>query len=463
MDTYALRTNVQVRLLDRAGVVGACIAGRFRIEALLARGATGRVYLAEQVGLGRKVAVKVLDLEAEQASGLDFSLRFAREAATLARLTHRNIVRVVDFGVWEGHTWLAMEYVDGITLHQALGAQAFTPARSVSLMLQVCGALADAHAQGVVHRDLKPSNLLLTAAGSAEEQVKLVDFGLVKDLQDPGLRTDLGTMMGSPRYMAPEQIREEDVDARVDIYALGVILQRCLTGSVPFDGVEPFAIMYAHLHTAPPSVVAEGVPPCLRWTVDRCLEKEAEDRFADVGELSAALERCASVLRGEAPWESQLHLREGRLVAEAPPRRRAPVSFRRGIQGAALAAAVLLGFALGQLPGEGSGVTPAPVQEAVDQELQVEPERGVPDSLVLPEEIELPALVTVASSSGRRMHRPLRSAPMRAVVTTDRGMITHASAEPEVDLAPDSPWAGAPAMAAHSSVEDPWATGASAP
>lgn len=458
MDTYTLRGNVRARLLDRTGIVGQCIAGRFRVKALLARGATGRVYLAEQEGLGRQVAVKVLDLEAELASGLDFARRFEREAETLARLKHPNIVRVIDFGIWEGRTWLAMEYVEGQTLHATLAEGRLPPERVVDVLLEVCGALSEAHALGVVHRDLKPSNILLT--GPALEQVKLVDFGLVKDLREAGERTEVGALLGSPRYMAPEQVREELVDWRADVYALGVILYRCLMGTPPFEGVEPLAIMYAHLHTPPPPITLEAVPPCLRWTVARCMEKTLEDRIQDVGELAHALEICAEVLAGERPWDTKLTLEFGgvSVVEEESPARR--LLRRRAVQAAFLAAAIALGFVLGRGPAE-------VVLEEEPEPLAVEHLAESPIELAGSSELHDTAQDYLRSLTEGRPSKGVRAAssglplmaPVRAVVDVERGIVPVTRTVPEVDLEPGSPWGGAPAEAVEGTPEDPWGTG----
>ncbi len=460
MDTYALREAVQVRLLDRTGLVGGVVAGRFAVEALLARGATGRVYLAEQIGLGRKVALKVLDQEAELASGLDYGERFEREAATLARLNHPHIVRIHDFGVWEDQAWLAMEYVDGVTLHQALAAEVFSPKRSLRLMRQVCSALVHAHSLGAVHRDLKPSNLLLQPGADGQERLKIVDFGLVKDLHELGEHTGVGTMMGSPRYMSPEQIREELVDGRADIYSLGVILWRCLAGDVPYDGVEPLAILYAHLHKDTPELEVEGLPPCLAWVVAHCLEKDREHRFVDVAQLDEALALCEDVLAGRLPWATVPEL-DGARKLQAPRRAFAARLPWRALGGAAaLMAACALGFVLGQ-PAEQnpSGlVAPTGSVDAAEPAPQ-EPERGVPEMLEHTVEEELPALVSVSHS--RRSSRRVKGLdkPLRAVVRADPGIIPHAVAVPKADLEPGSPWAGEASTKAvvSGTSTDPWA------
>lgn len=458
MDTYTLRGNVQARLLDRTGLVGRSIDGRFRVKALLARGATGRVYLAEQEGLGRQVAVKVLDLEAELASGLDFARRFEREAETLARLKHPNTVRVIDYGIWEGFTWLAMEYVEGQTLHATLAEVGLGPERVVHVLREVCAALSEAHALGVVHRDLKPSNILLTGPGLS--RVKLVDFGLVKDLREAGERTEVGALLGSPRYMAPEQVREELVDWRADVYALGVILYRCLVGMAPFEGVEPLAIMYAHLHTPPPPIQLEAVPPCLRWTVARCLEKDLEDRIQDVDELAHALELCAEVLAGTRPWDTELTLEYGGVSvveSEGPTRR---LLRRRFVQAGLLAAALLMGFLLGRGPSE-----PVPVEEP--EALAAERLSESPVELPTATELQDTAADYLRSLQEHRPTKGVRAAsrgmplmaPVRAVVEVERGIVPVTRTVPEVDLEPGSPWGGEPAATLEGRPEDPWATG----
>ncbi|MCA9491236.1 MAG: serine/threonine protein kinase, partial [Myxococcales bacterium] len=205
---------------------GQRIADRYAVGRPIARGSMGVVYEAIQEPLGRKVALKVLDIRAGDTSATAANRhreRFLREASLLSALSHPNTVRVFDFGVHDGLTYLVMEYVDGPTLREILRAGPMDPLRAVRITRQICGSLDEAHERGKVHRDLKPANVMIARDQDGEDLVKVVDFGLVKEMEDAVHMTGDNMMVGTPMYMAPEQIRGRKVDQRCDIYALGVV------------------------------------------------------------------------------------------------------------------------------------------------------------------------------------------------------------------------------------------------
>lgn len=286
--------------------VGMVLAGRYVIQEQLARGAMGAVYLADQRPLGRRVAVKLLDpVDAAVGGAEAFRERFFREAGALAKLSHPNTVRVYDFGSWGGRMFLVLEYVHGHTLKRLLGAGPVPPARVLNIVLQICGALHEAHSLGMIHRDLKPANILLTRHAGTLDVVKVVDFGLAKGFDNPDDElTEQGRVMGTPSYMAPEQIRDEPCDPRTDVYAVGALLYRCLTGVHPFTRSNTTDILLAALHDAPPSFEESrpglGLPPTLEAIVMRCLAKEPHDRFSSVRALYEALVTELRALRGES-------------------------------------------------------------------------------------------------------------------------------------------------------------------
>jgi tRNA A-37 threonylcarbamoyl transferase component Bud32 len=259
------------------------IAAHFPELELLERigaGGMGAVYKARQPKLDRIVALKVLRRElADQPGFLD---RFHREARLLARLHHANIVTLFDTGTSGPYAFLLMEYVDGVNLHQAMQAGRFTPFESLRLVEEICAGLHFAHGRGILHRDIKPENLLIDSHG----QVKIADFGIAKIVGEgecghPTL-TQTGMAVGTPRYMAPEQLESpQDVDHRADIYSLGVVLYELLTGKLP---VGRFAL---------PSSGTE-MDPRIDGLVMRALEREREDRFQDMGELKV---RVGEILR----------------------------------------------------------------------------------------------------------------------------------------------------------------------
>ena len=301
-------------------LIGKVIADRFRVQELIARGSMGKVYRALQMPLERPVAIKVLDVRNEKVSGEGFSSRFMREASVLARLHHANTVRVYDYGVWEGHSFLVMELIEGQPLSALIAQGAIPASRALAIGAQICASLREAHQQDIIHRDLKPSNILLTQQGDERDFVKVIDFGLGKEMgQDHAAElTVAGQILGSPMYMAPEQIRARSIDLRADVYSLGVVLYRALTGHRPFPQRGTPALMYAHLNEPPRafSAVTAGLvlPPCVEWTVMRCLEKEPAHRFADAGQLLRALRACLIALESPEHRNITLDLHNGVVI-----------------------------------------------------------------------------------------------------------------------------------------------------
>ncbi|MCB9680228.1 MAG: serine/threonine protein kinase [Alphaproteobacteria bacterium] len=317
------------------------VAGRYVVDRLIARGGMASVFKAEQVDLGRPVALKILRPPEPPASTAAFEERFRDEARALAALSHPHIVAVHDFGQTDdGRCFLAMDYIEGKRLSDLLRDGPLPPRRAILLMLQVCGALQYAHQRGVVHRDLKPSNLIVQTGADGTDQVTVVDFGLAKvgggdtpkrsKAKGKGKHKGKGdaadaeeTIQGSPHCMAPEQVKGWDGDARSDVYAIGVLLHRCISGRYPFHGDSPQATLLLHLNEAVPSLsdhVAGAypdvvVPDGLDAIVARCLAKQPKDRFPDMAMLVATLAPLVGVspedyLRGttltpaDAPTES---------------------------------------------------------------------------------------------------------------------------------------------------------------
>lgn len=287
-------------------LTGTILAGRFEVVELLARGGMGKVYRAVQMPLGRPVALKVLDIKGGGASRADFRGRFFLEAATAAKLSHPNTVTIFDYGMsGDSIYFIAMELVEGITLAETVKRKGpVDPARVAHIGVQICGSLSEAHAMGVVHRDMKPSNVLLTHRGHDPDFAKVVDFGLVKVLGDETDNdfTQTGMMMGTPKYMSPEQISGKEVTPLSDMYSLGAVLFFALTGKPPFDAASKFDILTAHVNTDPP-YMRELFPECqvseaLEGVVRRLMSKVPEDRYRSMHEVSRALRACEQELRG---------------------------------------------------------------------------------------------------------------------------------------------------------------------
>jgi serine/threonine protein kinase len=283
-------------------LIGRVVNGRFKISALIARGGMGKVYRAEQSPLGRVCALKVLNPSYAGEQDPEFHKRFFLEASIASKLTHPNTVTIFDYGRTDDDVYyMAMEYLDGHTLHRAIReAGHFPEDRAAHVARQICRALREAHSLGVIHRDLKPANIFLVEHGDETDFVKILDFGLVKNVADTTAEelTQTGLFMGSPKYMAPEQIRGDRVDARTDVYALGIILYEMITGKVPFDRPNSVNILMAHVNEAPLPLRQMNpnaqVSASLEETIARCMAKDVDQRFASMDEVLVALKRVGS-------------------------------------------------------------------------------------------------------------------------------------------------------------------------
>ncbi len=291
-------------------LVGRVIDGRFRIVSLIARGGMGRVYRAEQAPLGRICALKILTTTYEGAHDPEFHKRFFLEASIASKITHPNSVTIFDYGQTEDDVYyMAMEYLEGVTLHRAIRTSGpFPEARVAHIGRQVCRALREAHALGCIHRDLKPANIFLTEHGDEPDFVKVLDFGLVKNVAGEGKSdeqlTQTGLFMGSPKYMAPEQIRGDRVDGRTDVYSLGIILFEMLTGKVPFERLTSLNTLMAQVNDAPPRLREVKpdvkVSPELEELILRAMAKDPEARVASMDEMLGTLRRIGGMgLTGE--------------------------------------------------------------------------------------------------------------------------------------------------------------------
>jgi serine/threonine-protein kinase len=274
--------------------------GQYVLKAPLGAGGMGEVYLADHVLLRRPCALKLI--RAERAGDPKVLLRFEREVRTTATLTYPNTVQVFDYGHAEdGIFYYVMEYLPGLTLGELVKRHGWLPpGRVIHFLRQLCGALAEAHAIGLIHRDIKPSNVIVCQRGGVDDTAKLLDFGLVLPPAggaDDEKLTQEGAIPGTPAYMSPEQAGgEENVDTRSDLYSVGALAYFLLTGQPPFAGRSPAKVLAAHLYESPVPLTQHrpDVPGDLQAVVMRCLAKEPVERYADAESLEAALASCHS-------------------------------------------------------------------------------------------------------------------------------------------------------------------------
>ena len=271
---------------------GRTLAGKYRIEGFLSQGGMGAVYRATHVMLGKPVALKLI--RPEIVTSAEVVRRFQREARAASLLTHPNIVTIHDLGQAEdGTLYLAMELCAGMSLKDLMVAEGpLTPRRSARLCRAIAGALALAHKNRIVHRDLKPQNVMITPDAEGHETPKLLDFGIAKAVETDGATlTSTGMVLGTPRYLSPEQANGVSVDGRSDLYSLGIVFYEMLVGRVPFDDPSIPSLLVKHMAEPPrpPSALRPGVPPAIESIVLRLLEKDPARRFQSAEDLSAAL------------------------------------------------------------------------------------------------------------------------------------------------------------------------------
>lgn len=276
--------------------------GRYCIEALIGQGAMADVYRAQDPEIGRTVAIKVL--KPEYTRDAQLGARFLREARAAGALSHPHIATIYDVGSVGGASYIAMELIDGEPLDTLLQKQGRLPHERVLLLArQLADALAYAHRAGIVHRDVKPSNIMVCADG---QTAKLLDFGVARVGEaDPAslARTQVGQLLGTPRYMSPEQALGLPVDHRSDLFSLGVVLYEMVTGKIAFPGgsLATLAIQIAQENVAPIGEVSTNCPAGLRAIIDRLLAKKPENRFADGAALVAAIDRELAAAHDEGP------------------------------------------------------------------------------------------------------------------------------------------------------------------
>ena len=269
--------------------------GRYRILGELGRGAMGVVYRAKDPALDRVVALKTIILSDDADNRKEYEKRFAQEARAAGKLNHPNIVTTFDFGEEGDLAYLAMELLEGTDLRTRLKKGALPTAEAVDIAVQVADGLGFAHERGIVHRDIKPANIMLLERGGA----KIMDFGIARTRSDD-FKTSTGMVMGTPRFMSPEQISGEAIDQRSDLFSLGTVLYEMLTGEMLFAGADNPQIAHAlmNLEPEPPSRHNDEVTSLLDFVVARALKKDPAVRYQDAYELASDLRTCLAELHG---------------------------------------------------------------------------------------------------------------------------------------------------------------------
>ncbi|MFC5302018.1 serine/threonine-protein kinase [Azospira restricta] len=327
--------------------------GRYEITGTLGRGAMGVVYRARDPLIERTVALKTVACGTLSASDAEeFEQRFFREAKSAGRLNHPNIVTIHDVGRDGELAWIAMEFLSGRSLRDRLDTGVpLSCERIVEIAAAVADGLAFAHAQGVVHRDVKPANIMVLDNGT----VKLTDFGIAQ-IPGGGL-TMAGAVLGSPKYMSPEQVAGQKADGRSDIFSLGTVLYELLTGQPPFSGDNLHATMYQVVHKAPPppSGCCAGLPPVFDAIVAKAMAKEPAERYQDAAELAADLRRALGAVTPTLSGEAAGIATPSPAATMPAPLWRRPVAVAAGL-------ALLAGAAVMALrPAPSAAPTPTPV------------------------------------------------------------------------------------------------------
>jgi serine/threonine-protein kinase len=310
--------------------------GRFRVIEEIGRGAMGVVYRADDDMLQRTVAIKTVALTGGHKERDQHEARFLQEARAAGGLSHPAIVTIYDVGREGDVAFIAMELVEGKDLRQLIEGVSLTPSRSVAIAAAAAEGLAYAHERGIVHRDIKPGNIMVLDDG----RVKIMDFGIAR-LSESTVKTQTGVLLGSPQYMAPEQIIGQPLDHRADIFSLGLVLYEMLTGTRAFQGedIPELTFKVANLQAAPPSHIAPDLPPVIDFIVARALKKKPDERYASAAEMAKDLlaamgevraAESAGLERAGAATVPESHRAAGAegIAPVAAPMREEPIELR---------------------------------------------------------------------------------------------------------------------------------------
>ena len=385
-------------------MIGAVLAGTFRVTKVIGEGGMGRLYEAEHVRLDRKYGVKVI--HADYAGREDLLTRFDREARAMSRVRSDHVVDVVDvLRTPDGRPCIAVELLEGRDLESLIAEKTKLPVReALPLFRQMCRGLAAAHAQGVVHRDLKPSNLFLSSDPGGGVTLKILDFGVAKQLGDDKL-TGTGAIVGTPAYMAPEQARgATDIDLRADVYAAGAVLYRMLTGKPPFDESSGGATLVKVLEETPPRprTIEKSIPEGLEAVIEHAMARDPAQRYASADELASAamaFDQAGGTVLLDASRASATSVITATDASDATALSTKAKRLRPGAVGVAVAASLGVGLA--------AGVSLALLVDGLREGAHI----GTPE-LVLVVIGAVVACAAAAATLGRALRTHWRSAPM---------------------------------------------------
>jgi serine/threonine protein kinase len=308
--------------IDRDKYIGKTLLDQFEVFEVCGSGSMGTVYKAHQKQIERVVAIKIL--HPQLANQPEAVLRFHREAKVISNLNHPNIVLIYLFGhLPDGNLYIIQEFVDGRSLAEEL-KRPFSVPRTIHIAKQVLSAIGEAHAVGVIHRDLKPENIMLTRIGDDDDFVKILDFGVAKKIVTQTFATREGLIFGSPKYISPEAAMGEKIDARSDLYSLGVMMYQMLAGKLPFKGTTPIELLMEHINAQPPPLrsqaEASDVPVELEGIIMRMIAKDPEKRYATAMATRDALNSVEQLLGGRMAYSQAREPRSDRGRARADDR-----------------------------------------------------------------------------------------------------------------------------------------------
>ncbi len=300
--------------------IGTVLEGRYKILQRIAVGAMGVVYRAQRVKLGRPVAIKFL--LSSVARDKEFRERFAIEARAMSQLSHPHCISVIDFGVTDA-PYIVMDLVPGHTLKELAKRAPIDSGRALPIVRQLLAALAHAHNKGIIHRDVKPANIMLTEVTGTGDHVRVFDFGLAKILGHERIRAaDSDLVVGTPSYMSPEHLRDEELDARADIFSAGVVLYELLTGTKPFKARKPTDILSMHKQTPPllrKALKTTYFSDELQDAVAKALAIERSERFQTAAEFATALDLVPEATRPSVGFTPAVPPAATELADPAPP------------------------------------------------------------------------------------------------------------------------------------------------